>query len=71
MPVSMTELARAVSRVFTDGAAKIIHQPGKSDQDPGYKVDISHAGEELGYRPQIQIEDGLIKLKQEIEENRT
>ena len=66
-PVSMTELAQTVSRVFTDGKAQIIHQLDKADSDPGIKLDISKARQELNYEPLNQLETGLQQLKREME----
>jgi nucleoside-diphosphate-sugar epimerase len=66
-PVSMTELAQTVSRVFADGKAPITHQLEKADSDPGIKLDISKARHELNYQPLLELEDGLRQLKQEME----
>jgi UDP-glucose 4-epimerase len=65
-PVTMTELANSVNRVFANGAAKIVHLP-QSDNDPGIKLDISKARCELGYEPEIPLEPGLEKLRTEME----
>ncbi|HEY3028096.1 MAG TPA: NAD(P)-dependent oxidoreductase [Pyrinomonadaceae bacterium] len=66
-PVTMTELAQTASRVFSDGETKIAYEPTKADGDPGIKLDISKARRELSYEPQVQLEQGLRKLKQEME----
>jgi len=66
-PVSMTELARTVSRVFADQKARIIYQSEKVDGDPGLKLNISKARRELGYEPLVPLETGLEKLKQQME----
>lgn len=66
-PVTMTELAQTASRVFSNGETKIQYEPTKADGDPGIKLDISKARRELNYEPQIQIEHGLRKLKEEME----
>ena len=66
-PVTMTELAQTASRVFSDGETKIAYEPTKADGDPGIKLDISKARGELSYEPQVQLEQGLRKLKQEME----
>ena len=66
-PVTMTELAETVSRVFSGGESKIVYQPERDDGDPGFKLDISKARGELNYEPRISLECGLRKLKQEME----
>jgi UDP-glucose 4-epimerase len=66
-PVTMTELAETVSRVFSDGESKIVYQPERADGDPGIKLDISKARRELNYEPRISLDCGLRKLKQEME----
>jgi nucleoside-diphosphate-sugar epimerase len=66
-PVTMTELAQTASRVFSDGETKIIYEPTKGDGDLGIKLDITKARRELNYEPQVQLEQGLSKLKQEME----
>jgi UDP-glucose 4-epimerase len=65
-PVTMTELAQTASRVFSDGKTKIVYEP-TLDGDPGIKLDISKAKRELNYKPQVQLEQGLRKLKEEME----
>ncbi len=64
--VTMTELARTVSRVFTGGKAAVDFQPSATN-DPGIKLDIDKARRELDYRPEITLEAGLRKLKEEME----
>jgi UDP-glucose 4-epimerase len=66
-PVTMTELAQAVSRVFAGGMAQIAFQPETPDNDPGIKLDISKARRDLDYQPLIQLESGLQKLKLELD----
>jgi len=66
-PVTMTELAQTASRVFSNGETKITYEPTKSDGDLGIKLDISKAKRELNYEPQVQLEQGLRKLKDEME----
>ena len=66
-PVTMTELAQTISRVFSEGESKIVYQPERADGDPGIKLDVSKAKRELNYEPQISLESGLRKLKQEME----
>lgn len=66
-PVTMTELAETVSRVFSNGESKIVYQPQRADGDPGIKLDVSKARRELNYEPRISLECGLGKLKQEME----
>lgn len=65
-PVSMEELAQTVNRVFGGGTTRVVFQPEKADSDPGIKLDISRARRELNYQPQIDLESGLQKLKQEL-----
>ena len=67
IPVTMTDLAQTVNRVFANGESNIIYQPERVDGDLGTKLDISKARRELNYEPQISLECGLMKLKQEIE----
>jgi UDP-glucose 4-epimerase len=69
-PVTMTELAQTASRVFSDGETKIAYEPTKADGDPGNKLDISKARRELKYEPRVQLEQGLNKLKEEMESTR-
>lgn len=69
-PVTMTELAQTVSRVFSDGETKIAYEPAKADGDLGIKLDIAKARRELSYEPQVQLEQGLRILKEEIEDNK-
>jgi nucleoside-diphosphate-sugar epimerase len=63
----MAELAQTASRVFTGGLAQVVFQPEKPDSDPGIKLDISKARRELDYEPAIQLENGLQKLKLELD----
>ena len=65
---TMTELAETVSRVFSDGETKIVYQPERSDGDPGIKLDVSKARRELNYEPRMTLEEGLRRLKQEMED---
>ncbi|MBL7070847.1 MAG: NAD-dependent epimerase/dehydratase family protein [Candidatus Omnitrophica bacterium] len=66
VPVSMRELAHAISDVFTNGKAKLMRQPAKKNREPGYKIDISRAKRALGYRP-TRIKEGLRRLKKDME----
>lgn len=66
-PISTTQLAETVSDVFTNGESKIVYQSARAGDDPGVKLDISKARRELDYEPQIPLECGLRKLKQEME----
>jgi UDP-glucose 4-epimerase len=66
-PVTMTDLAETVSRVFSNGESKIIYQPNRADADPGIKLDVRKAKRELNYEPRISLECGLRKLKHEME----
>ena len=65
-PITMTQLAETVSRVFANGENKIVYQPPR-DNDLGIKLDVSKARRELNYEAQIPLESGLQKLKQEME----
>ncbi|OGW47898.1 MAG: hypothetical protein A2Y66_00735 [Nitrospirae bacterium RBG_13_41_22] len=67
VPVSMSELAEKISKVFTDGAARIIHVREKEDNDPGFKLDISRAKKVLNFRPTVKLEAGLQMIKEEME----
>ncbi|MEO5361161.1 MAG: NAD(P)-dependent oxidoreductase [Nitrospirota bacterium] len=62
-PVTMSELAQAVNRVFASGEAKITYLPDKDDGDMGRKINISRARHELNFSPKYQIEEGLEQLK--------
>ncbi|KWT85308.1 NAD-dependent epimerase/dehydratase family protein [Candidatus Magnetominusculus xianensis] len=62
-PVTMSELAQAVNRVFASGEAKITYLPDKDDGDMGRKINISRARHELTFSPKYQIEEGLEQLK--------
>jgi nucleoside-diphosphate-sugar epimerase len=64
--VTMLELAKTISKVFTNGKAKIVHIPKDDDYDPGIKLDIRKAARYFGYRPSIFLQDGLRMLKKEM-----
>ncbi len=64
--VSMKELAQAVNEVFTAGATPIVFEPEKADSDPGLKLDINKARQELNFEPRIDLASGLRQLKQEL-----
>ena len=66
-PTTMSELAQKISRVFSEGKAKILYQPERADGNASIKLDISKASDELNYQPQISLECGLRKLEQEME----
>ena len=66
-PVTMTELGQTAGRVFSDGEIKITYEPTKNDGDLGIRLDITKARRELNYEPQIQLERGLRKVKEEME----
>jgi nucleoside-diphosphate-sugar epimerase len=70
VPISMTELAEKISKVFTGGAAKIIHVKEKEDNDPGFKLDISKAKKVLKFRPTVKLEAGLQMIKEKMEKAR-
>jgi len=65
-PVTMSELAQIVRRVFADGSLQIIFDSQKTESDPGIKLDTSKARRELSYIPRIGLEEGLQNLKQEL-----
>jgi UDP-glucose 4-epimerase len=65
-PVTMSELAQTVRRVFADGSLEIAFQSEKEEIDPGIKLDISKAVRELNFKPTISLEKGLQILKQEL-----
>jgi UDP-glucose 4-epimerase len=61
--VSMAELARTVSEVFTDGGAHVNFATDQAEGSPGYSIDIAKACHELDYRPHFQLEAGLRQMK--------
>jgi nucleoside-diphosphate-sugar epimerase len=65
-PVTMTELAQTVSRVFAEGRAQIVYDLDQADGDSGIKLDIGKARRDLGYQPLFQLETGLQQLKREM-----
>jgi nucleoside-diphosphate-sugar epimerase len=65
-PITMSELAQTVRRVFADSSLEIVFQREKQEIDPGIKLDISKARRELNYAPTIGLEKGLQILKQEL-----
>ena len=67
-PVTMGNLARTVSQVFSNSQAKVVQRHDLADSDLGIKVDISKARKALGYHPKFQLENGLRALKAEIGE---
>jgi UDP-glucose 4-epimerase len=67
MPTTMTELAKKISSVFSEGKARIVYQPERADGNAGIRLDVSKARDELNYQPQISLECGLRKLKREME----
>jgi nucleoside-diphosphate-sugar epimerase len=68
VPISMISLAQLISRIFTDNEAQINLLTEKEDYDPGLKLDISKASRQLGYAPNIAMEEGLRQLKQMMQE---
>lgn len=64
-PTSMKELAIAISDVFSEGRSKVVCAPEKRENDPGCKMDISKAQEQLQYFPAYQLPAGLKKLKED------
>jgi UDP-glucose 4-epimerase len=65
--VTMLELAKVVSKIFTDGKAKIVRSFKDDDRDLGLRLDIRKAVRDFGYHPSIFLEDGLRMLKIEME----
>jgi nucleoside-diphosphate-sugar epimerase len=64
--ITMQSLAQTINEIFIQNEAKIIRLSSKEDDDPGFKVDISKAIQELNYQPSFQIREGLLKLKEEM-----
>jgi UDP-glucose 4-epimerase len=64
--ITMQSLAETINDIFIQNEAKIIRLSSKEDDDPGFKVDISKAKQELNYQPSFQIREGLLKLKEEM-----
>jgi UDP-glucose 4-epimerase len=64
--ITMRSLAQTINEIFTCNKARIISLSGKEDHDPGFRVDISKAKQELNYHPSFRIGDGLLKLKEEM-----
>lgn len=65
-PITMSELAQTVRRVFADSSLEIVLQTEKKEVDSGLKLDISKARRELNYNPTFSLEKGLQILKQEL-----
>lgn len=64
--ITMQSLAQTINEIFIQNEARIICLSSKEDHDPGFKVDISRAKQELNYQPSFQIREGLLKLKEEM-----
>jgi nucleoside-diphosphate-sugar epimerase len=64
---SMLELAQLANKVFAGGRSSILLVPDMVAKDPGIRLDITRAGSDLNYQPLIQLEAGLMFLKQEME----
>jgi nucleoside-diphosphate-sugar epimerase len=64
VPVTMAELARTVSHVFSGDTAEIVFQHDRTDINSGLKLDISRARRELNYQPLIPLQNGLEEIKQ-------
>lgn len=56
--VTVLDLVDA-ARVVTGCALPVEHVPAKAGEMPAVIVDVSRAGEELGYRPSVSLVDGL------------
>jgi nucleoside-diphosphate-sugar epimerase len=67
-PTSMYELAQVVNNVFASGRSSIIFSTDRVETDPGIKLDISKARNELKYEPSVGLEEGLKQLKLQIGE---
>ena len=61
--VTMADLARTVSKVFTDGQAGVVFAEDKPEGAGGYTVDIRKAETVFGFRPRYTVESGLQELK--------
>ena len=66
IPITMQSLAQTINEIFAQNEARIINIFSKEDCDPGFKVDISRAKQELNYQPSFQIREGLQKLMEEM-----
>ena len=66
VPITMTELALAINKIFANREAEVVHVPERSCRDLGFRIDISKARKELRYDPAIQIENGLKMLRKEM-----
>ena len=60
-PVSMLELAGTIRRVF-NGGVKVEQIHAEKESDPGNKIIIRQAQKELGFVPQVSLEEGLRRL---------
>jgi UDP-glucose 4-epimerase len=56
--VTVLDLIDAV-RAVTGCALPVEYVPAKAGEMPAVIVDVSRAGEELGYRPSVSLVDGL------------
>jgi len=66
VPVSMKVLASTINHVFSNDRANIVFMKTDEAQEKGFTLDISKASNALGYMPEITLEDGLKRLKQEM-----
>lgn len=55
---SVNELFRALNQI-TDAGADEVHAEGKPGEQQRSVLDVSHAAESLGWRPEVSLEDGL------------
>jgi UDP-glucose 4-epimerase len=60
--ITMTQLAELIREVCSSGTAAIEHRRDLPEGDPGFRVDISKAVRELGYRPRFDLRFGLAEL---------
>lgn len=67
LPTSMKTLARTINRICTGGRAKIYFLLSKSEGERGSRMDIRKAQKQLGFYPQISLEEGLRRLKKQKE----
>ena len=70
VPVTLKEQIEGIIEVFTeDKKSEIIYRPDKPNAR-SYKMDISNAVKDLGYKPEYSYIDYLIDFKEEMKQNR-
>jgi UDP-glucose 4-epimerase len=65
--VSMTDLAELIAEVFTAGRAAVVHDWQVPESDPGFRLDVSKAAEELSFRARRDLRAGLAQLRRDLE----